>query len=354
MITLITGTPGAGKTLYSLRFLKEIIGTYRYVYAHGITGLTLPHEIIVCESQTCDFCKSLKDYHLYKKVKDWRKYTDVGSVFFIDECQHIYRSKGSMSVTEFETHRHDGLDFYLVTQHPMLINTDLRRLVGRHIHLIADFLGRRQYEWVECSQNLSKTNAIKSKYNLDKSLFALYQSATIHTKQQRKFPIIVFVMLAALLIGLYSVYSFYKRKIANKSVSSHSSQSINSTDKKSSNDKAGDDSKSDRVDGDDENVKNISIKSSDDEIEALPESSKWHLVHDFNDFFEVISVSAKYRIQDSQGNQRLISSKKCRVVDFDVVCIVGHQLVAAWTGNGQGQGQDDLHKQHNNFDIASK
>jgi zona occludens toxin len=352
MLTLITGTPGSGKTLYTLRFLKEILGTYRYVYAHGITGLSLPHEIIVCESQTCDFCKSLEDYHLYKKVKDWNKFADDGSVFFVDECQHIYRSKGSMSVTEFETHRHRGLDFYLVTQHPMLINTDLRRLVGRHIHLIADFLGRRQYEWVECSQNLSKTNALKSKYNLDKSLFALYQSATIHTKQQRKFPLIVFVMIGALLIGLYSVYSFYKRKIANKNVASQSSQPINSSDKKSSNDKVDENSKPDRGDRDDEDVKNISIKSSDEEIESLPESRKWHLVHDFDNFFKVISVAAQYRIQDNQGNQRLISSKKCRVIDFDVVCIVGHTLVAAWTGDGQAQ--EDLHKQHSNFDIASK
>jgi hypothetical protein len=32
------------------------------------------------------------------------------------------------------------------------------------------------------------------------------------------------------------------------------------------------------------------------------------------------------------------------------VCVVGHQVVAAWTGNGQGQ--DDLHKQRSNFDVA--
>jgi zona occludens toxin len=171
MITLITGTPGAGKTLYALRFLLEFFYQYsfyerfliffgllkksnhvlstRYVYAHGITGLSLDHEIIVCESQTCDFCTMLPvlpNGEKYKKVKEWNNYAEHGSVFFIDECQHVYRNKGSMSVSEFETHRHKGIDFFMVTQHPMLINTDLRRLVGRHIHLIADFLGRHQYE----------------------------------------------------------------------------------------------------------------------------------------------------------------------------------------------------------------
>lgn len=211
MITLVTGTPGAGKTLYSLRFMRDLEKDYRYVYAHGITGLTIQHEIVVCESKTCDFCQNLPDYGTYKKAKDWNSYADDGSVFFIDECQHIYRNKGSMSVSEFETHRHKGLDFYLVTQHPMLINTDLRRLVGRHIHLIADFLGRHQYEWVECSQNLAKSGAIKSKYKLDKSLFALYHSASIHTKQQRKFPAVVYVFFASILLLVYMGFKLKAR-----------------------------------------------------------------------------------------------------------------------------------------------
>lgn len=240
MITLITGTPGAGKTLYSLRFLLDVFYQYstfekfqiaigklnkpfeliatRYIYAHGITGLTLEHEIIVCESLTCDFCRSLPaltDNMAYKKVKDWNSYAVDGSVFFIDECQHIYRSKGSMSVSEFETHRHKGLDFFMVTQHPMLINTDLRRLVGRHIHLIADFLGRHQYEWVECNQSLSKTNSIKSKYSLDKSLFCLYQSASIHTKQQKKFPFVVYVLIFSI-IALVVIGFFLKKRFTPK------------------------------------------------------------------------------------------------------------------------------------------
>lgn len=215
MITLVTGTPGAGKTLYALRFMKGLEKDYRFIFAHGITGLKLDHEIIVCESKTCDFCQSLSDYETYKKVKDWNSYADTGAVFFIDECQHIYRNKGSMSVSEFETHRHKGIDFYLVTQHPMLINSDLRRLIGRHIHLVADFMGRKQYEWPECNQALSTAKAVRSKYKLDKSLFALYQSSSLHTKVERKVPFILYVMIGAVFVFLFSAFQV-KQKFSPK------------------------------------------------------------------------------------------------------------------------------------------
>lgn len=228
MITLITGTPGAGKTLYSLRFMKDLEKDYRFVYAHGITGLLIEHEIIVCESKTCDFCTKLEDYSSYKKVKNWVDYADVGSVLFIDECQHIYRNKGSMNVEVYESHRHLGVDFYMITQHPMLINTDLRRLVGRHIHLIADFLGRKQYEWVECSQSLSLTKAQKSKYLLDKSLFAIYQSSQLHTKVQRKFPLVVWIFLGAILLMLFLSYKI-KTRVSSKLQPVSQSQQIQST-----------------------------------------------------------------------------------------------------------------------------
>lgn len=340
MITLITGTPGAGKTLYSLRFLKEILGTYRFVYAHGITGLTLEHEIIICESHSCDFCRSLKNQETYKKVKDWNTFADDGSVLFLDECQNIYRSKGTVSVADFEVHRHKGLDFFIVTQHPMLINSDLRKLVGRHIHLIADFTGRWQYEWSECSQNISKTTAIKSRYKLDKGLFALYQSSSLHTKVQRKIPFSVYLFFISLVFVIFLCYPLFVKYSkpkpidalpttpqAVKSVSSQKNEIVTKS-----------------------NQPNSQISSSqvsvfsDSDIELLPESSRWRLVDyrkfvDVGDSYEVQPdlTATTYYIEDGQRNRRAISSRRCKVIDNDVLCVIGGKLVASWTGQQQSQ-----------------
>ncbi|WVA28241.1 hypothetical protein PCP40_33405 (plasmid) [Pseudomonas aeruginosa] len=54
----------------------------------------------------------------------------------IDEAQRVFGNDGSRArpekVTRFETHRHQGLDIHLITQHPSLLCTPVRKLVGKH------------------------------------------------------------------------------------------------------------------------------------------------------------------------------------------------------------------------------
>ena len=56
-----------------------------------------------------------------------------GSVYFLDEAQNIYRPRSSASkvpesVAAFEVHRHKGLDFFLITQNPRLIDANIRAI----------------------------------------------------------------------------------------------------------------------------------------------------------------------------------------------------------------------------------
>lgn len=193
MITLITGAPGSGKSLALVTLLKTL-SKDRAIYVHGIPDLTLPHQDLA----------SPERWHL--DVPD-------GSIIVIDEVQNVWRPRGPGQkvpdhVSALETHRHRGLDFYIVTQGPNLLDTNVRALVGRHVHLRdVGVLGRWWYEWPECTDNPRtgwKNAPLKKRYKVDKSSFALYKSASVHIKPIRSFPIMLIVAVAAL-IGTFAL-----------------------------------------------------------------------------------------------------------------------------------------------------
>lgn len=187
MITLITGAPGAGKSAALVSLLQQLAKD-RTIYAHGIPDLKVPH-------QTLD------------KPNDWHTDVPDGSIIVIDEVQNVWRPKGPgqgipADIQALETHRHRGIDFYIVTQNPRLLHTNVRSLVGRHIHLRdVGFLGRYWYEWPECAENCLaswKQAPLKKRYKLPKAIFGQYKSASVHVKPVRSFPWMLVVAVVAL------------------------------------------------------------------------------------------------------------------------------------------------------------
>lgn len=186
MITLITGAPGAGKTAALVDLLRGL-AEQRAIYVDGIPDLLVTHI-------------DMKD------ARAWPEEVPDGSAVVIDEVQRVWRPAGSgakvpKDIELLETHRHRGLDFFIVTQHPNLIHANVRRLVGRHIHLRdVGLLGRWWYEWPECSDPAQFRNApVKKRYTLPKKAFGLYKSASLHIKPIRSVPRSVFVAGAAAL-----------------------------------------------------------------------------------------------------------------------------------------------------------
>lgn len=216
MITLFTGVPGSGKTAYAINeMLKQSNSDNpRPIYVHGIPSLKIQHEPVKCTSLHCDVCHDLPDSVL--RADDWHEWAPDGAVLFFDETQNIFRPRShTVKVPDFvanlEVHRHRGLDFFLITQHPSLIDSNVRRLVSRHVHLAGNWLSRVQYEWGECVQDPRSTStAVKSSYTIPKKVFPLYKSATIHTKLDRKIPFQVYLL--AFLVPLFAVlaYSIYQ------------------------------------------------------------------------------------------------------------------------------------------------
>ena len=199
MLTLITGAPGTGKSAALVSMLEELGVNGRPLYVNGITDLTIPHE-------------PLED------PDKWFDTVPDGSVIILDEVQRYWRPRGPGQkvpphISFLETHRHRGLDFYVITQGPNLIDLNARALAGRHVHLRdLGLLGRWWYEWPECADNCRtawKNAPIKKRYRLPKHVFDKYKSASVHIKPVRSVPWMLAVMVLALITVISMTYIAY-------------------------------------------------------------------------------------------------------------------------------------------------
>ena len=208
MLYLITGVPGSGKTLKMISDLmnrKDLKD--RTLYLDGIPevkGEIIPN-LPIPEGET---------------MQTWHKWAPTGAILVIDECQRVFRPRPSGSkvpdyVAELETHRHRGIDIFLLTQHPRLVDVNVRSLIGHHCHISKTNLGvRRMFEWERCGDPTSKTDvegAVKSVYTLDKKAFGVYKSAEEHTKIRTKLSRTVYAFPIVLLIVIVAAWSSYNR-----------------------------------------------------------------------------------------------------------------------------------------------
>lgn len=205
MIYLFTGVPGSGKTLNVVSMLakrKDFQG--RPLFIDGIPDLKIPHEPIP-EGES---------------IKTWPKWAPTGAIIVVDECQRIFPRRASTAavpdyISEFETHRHRGLDFLLIAQHPKLLDNHLRVLIEHHTHFSGTSLGiRRKLEWStggakdpESRANIK--DALVSVYKLDKSVYGLYKSAEEHTKIKTARSKVFYLIPVFLLLLIYGGWAFY-------------------------------------------------------------------------------------------------------------------------------------------------
>ncbi len=218
MITIITGNPGAGKTLYTVdKLLRGLVGTTvdeevdgeivkhpRTIYTN-VNGLLLDHEKI--------------DGSAEGGLRNWHEWAKPGSVIVMDEVQKIWepRANGSKvppDIQALETHRHMGVDFILITQGLMLTERNLCMLCNRHLHVrrIGNMPLAIVYEWDHASRSLMYSKAVaKAPYRYSKAVYKLYKSAKLHTKQKRSVPTLLYLILAAIVAVGYLAPHTYVR-----------------------------------------------------------------------------------------------------------------------------------------------
>jgi len=203
MITLITGTPGAGKTLYTVAMELPKFKD-RPLFIDGIPDLTITH------------------LEPLGPVDKWHEWIPDGAVLVIDEVQRIWRPRGNASavppgVAALETHRHKGVDLVIITQHPNLLDPNIRRLVGRHLHVRRMFGWNRAivYEWDAATDPTRVTQAVKRSFTYPKKAFKLYKSSEMHTRRGNRLPLPV-VLVGLVLVGIpVAIYAAYQRTVGD-------------------------------------------------------------------------------------------------------------------------------------------
>ena len=220
MIILQTGVPGAGKTSSVVNTLmndesythftdKDGVKKKRPLFVNGIPELKIEHE-------------ELSDDQI--REKPFQDFLPYGSLVIIDEAQRLMGTRSAATkvpqyIEALAMHRHHGLDIVLITQHPSFLDSFVRRLVQRHMHVSIKPVGRKLYEWNECvdqpdsSVNIAK--AIERTFVVPKKSFGMYKSAEVHTKPKRRIPksLVFVVLFIPLLIGftLYTINNMRKR-----------------------------------------------------------------------------------------------------------------------------------------------
>lgn len=181
MIHLVTGLPGHGKTHYVVELLVKRLKDKKDILRPCFANINeLDHD-------------KLKTFPLDDPEK-WFDLPD-SSIIVIDECQRYFRPRANGSVvpehvSKLETHRHDDIDFILITQGPKLIDANVRALVDTHTHCFSPFGSKMrklfEYEGVNDNPLPATVKQVKGEVSpISPSVFGYYKSASSHSKKLR-------------------------------------------------------------------------------------------------------------------------------------------------------------------------
>jgi zona occludens toxin len=199
-MTLVTGLPGAGKTLYTLaRWKPEAEAAARPVFHNDIKGLNIPGW------QVWD-------------VEKWEQ-LPAGAILIVDEAQFAFKVVGRGQTPEWvqrlATHRHNGVDIVFITQHPGLLDVFVRKLCDRHFHVMRKW----GLQWstvhefstgVNENPHKSRKGSIRHDFKFPREVFTWYKSSELHTMKAR-IPMRVWIGLAVPFVVLALAYVAFKR-----------------------------------------------------------------------------------------------------------------------------------------------
>ncbi len=226
-LTLITGIPGAGKTLFAVSRLKkeieknmslsadEQIKIYSDITGLNIEGVELP-------------------------PIDWRE-TPPKSLLVYDEAQFHKEFKPSRGVSPYDfieeltIHRKTGHQIWYITQDPKRLHSNILEMVEQHYHLerpygakLATIYQFRGAERSPKSRSAKERAERQLLFNYDKSLFKYYQSSQVEDGIKLRLPKKITAYLLLLLGLIYFIVSTFffdedmqetKRKLAGQETS---------------------------------------------------------------------------------------------------------------------------------------
>lgn len=208
-LILITGLPGAGKTLYAVDLATKFAAEGVRVFSWGL------------DSASPELFEVLPDDWSFD---DWQSLPQ-GSVVIFDEAHKILptrtRDAPPKAIRDLTEIRHFGLRFILITQDPRNLDVFVRRLIGRHFHLTRKMGLEAAHvkEWDHCVDDPAdfheSKKAISSLFRYPKKLYSFYKSSTMHLVKKRiPFKVILYsVAFFVILAFVGSVFFSYSDRI---------------------------------------------------------------------------------------------------------------------------------------------
>ena len=237
MLYLVTGSNGTGKTLNTLKWVRDLQlqNLHRQVFYNGRFKLKPEKE---SEFGWTKF-----------EFADWQNLPD-GSICIVDEAHNDLpvRPAGQKPpdhVAALAEHRSRGFDFYLISQHPSNIDNFVRRLIGSpgwHRHLRRpfgyDYVSLLEFDSVNlsCEKPGAEKNALVRRIPFPKEVYDWYDSAVIHTGKKiipKQFFILLFGVIAVPLMLWWAVSSLSKDRsvdVSNTGAVPSNSNNSNSSD----------------------------------------------------------------------------------------------------------------------------
>ena len=204
MLYLMTGTPGAGKTLNTIEFIDtEPSFKDRPVYYFNVAGAS--PELGWTELSE-------------EEAREW--YTlPHGSIILMDEAYKIFPIRGPsqkvpLHVEKLAEHRHSGYDVILICQKVKgQVDSFIRGLVNHHWHYSRKFGANfsTRFMWEVCQENVDgyheKREAQTKVCRFNKKYFNAYKSAEIHTVKKRPPYVKILILIGGVAVGLYAASS---------------------------------------------------------------------------------------------------------------------------------------------------
>ena len=211
MLILVTGVPGASKTLNTIKMvLSEDRFKNRPVYFAGINGCVVPGWSELT----------------YDQAKNWETVLPADSVLVVDEARK-FAPVGPTGVeppsyiSQIAEHRHLGVDLILIVQHGTMLHTFVRKMCGNYFHYerAFGFERARRLEWqkyVDPDDHFARKDAVVKNVKFDRSIYKLYKSAEVHT-HVRRIPkkLVVILLLLGVCVGLFG---FLAHRLKNHDV----------------------------------------------------------------------------------------------------------------------------------------
>lgn len=250
MLTLISATPGSGKTLKAVEIIYELLNKGYVVYAN-ILGLKIPGVIDISSQE------DWRDLDNFRRVKPGMEKTPI-AVFYDEAHEHAafaekdllknyeidrtdydfeidYINIDNLTITQkkqkiddvnrrykaqlerkkeeireigyaLSMHRHFGFDIYLITQSPKKLASHILADVGCQLHLRRVFKMKRStiYEFPEAHATVYKSirdDAInKTIWKFPKHLYGTYTSTEVDT-HKGNIPTKYIIILLIIFVG---------------------------------------------------------------------------------------------------------------------------------------------------------